>query len=573
MAESGASFTQILTRYYSSITIASRGGEDIRALVEESDDVIVTSSQPFVVSWSDGAPLATTDGTWRFWRARYAGSGIISVDKASSPGGPWTGAGGSSTTYPVFTPGAGLLEVVQGDGSVRIYRGRILARYSPSAPMRAINELALDDYLAGVVPREMPASWPGEALKAQAVAARTYAAYKKDDARSKGTMFDICATTTCQVYGGFGSRSAPDGAVSKVEHSATSGAISATAGNMLLSGGAPILAEYSSSTGGHTAPGTVSYLKAVSDPTDSISPHHNWTATIKASEIEAAWPQIGRLVSIAATKRNGYGDWGGRVLEMRIAGTSSAVTVSGDTFRSTFSYPGRASGVRSNWFALPGANGDGVGAVRGNVWYFRTAAGATTSAAFGRSTDLQLAGDWDGDGRDTPAIVRGNVWYLNNGFDGAADTSIAYGRAGDIPVAGDWDGDGRDTPAIVRGNVWHINNGLDGAADISLAYGRAGDIPVAGDWDGDGRDTPGIVRGGVWYINNGFDGAADVSLTYGRASDRPLAGDWDGDGRDTPGIRRDNAYYLNNALDGAADTAFAFGWGSDRPIAGDWDGN
>jgi hypothetical protein len=73
---------------------------------------------------------------------------------------------------------------------------------------------------------------------------------------------------------------------------------------------------------------------------------------------------------------------------------------------------------------------------------------------------------------------------VNNTFDASADVAFAYGKSSDVPVAGDWDGDGDTTPAIIRGNIWYVNNGLDAGADIAFAYGKSTDAKLAGDWNG-----------------------------------------------------------------------------------------
>ena len=83
----------------------------------------------------------------------------------------------------------------------------------------------------------------------------------------------------------------------------------------------------------------------------------------------------------------------------------------------------------------------------------------------------------------------------NSLVSGAADTSFSYGRAGDATLAGDFDGDGRDTLSIRRGNTIHVNNSLvSGNADYALPYGRVSDDLFIGDWDGNGTDTPTVRR-------------------------------------------------------------------------------
>jgi stage II sporulation protein D len=344
MADAGNTYRQILSHYYSGITYGARPAtEDIRVLVRESSSVVITSDTPFSISWSSGAAVATSDTTYRYWRARWDGT-VYHVERATAYSGPWS-AVTTGSTYIWFKPGSSLLQVVSTDGSSHYYRGTIFARQIPNA-IRAVNVLTMQQYLYGVVPRESPASWPAEELKAQAVAARSYAAYKKDSQRAKGYWYDICTTTSCQSYGGQAWKTSPSASKTVLEYSSSNAAVDSTAGVTLLYSGKAILAEYSSSTGGYTAPGSVPYESPVTDPSDSVSPLHNWTGKVKTSEIEARWPALGRLVNVTVTKRNGYGDWGGRVLTMSLVGTASTVTLSGSAFASAFS----ADGLRGDWF-------------------------------------------------------------------------------------------------------------------------------------------------------------------------------------------------------------------------------
>jgi SpoIID/LytB domain protein len=349
MALEGSTYSQILTHYYSDVSIGTRSGtEDIRVLVESSPDVIMTSASTFNLWWSNGTLAATSDATYRFWRVSWDEvAGAHRVEKATSWKGPWTYVT-QSGWYVHFSRGTELLQLVKDNGNTYWYRGDMIARHASIGGMYAINELLMQEYLYGVVPREMPSSWPAEALKAQAVAARTYSAYKKDYARSQGYPSDICATTSCQSYLGNASAPLPGGTKTNLEASSTNAAIDATNGKAVLYNNSAILAEYSSSTGGYTAPGNVPYQKAVPDPGDAGSPYHDWEAHLTVADVQEEWPSVGRLVDIKVTDRNGYGDWGGRVEEMQIIGTSATVTVSGGSFRSAFS----SFGVKSDWFSV-----------------------------------------------------------------------------------------------------------------------------------------------------------------------------------------------------------------------------
>jgi stage II sporulation protein D len=132
-----------------------------------------------------------------------------------------------------------------GTGGIRVegrrYRGRIEVFLNDRGTLNVVNELPLEQYLRGVVPREMgPAVFDElEALKAQAVAARTYAIANLAEFRDEG--YDICATPRCQVYGGMDD-----------EHPLSDRAVAETAGEIVVFDGVPIDALYSSTCGGHT---------------------------------------------------------------------------------------------------------------------------------------------------------------------------------------------------------------------------------------------------------------------------------------------------------------------------------
>lgn len=160
----------------------------------------------------------------------------------------------------------------------RRYRGIVEFTLAPGG-LQAINELPLDEYLYGVIPKEMPASWPAEALKAQAVAARTYALFILNSGKYASQGFDIRATRDDQVYGGL------DG-----EDLRTNRAVDETRGEVLCYDGKPIQAFFHSSSGGHTEDSRIvwgsslPYLRGVPD-FDQDSPHYEWVETIPMETI------------------------------------------------------------------------------------------------------------------------------------------------------------------------------------------------------------------------------------------------------------------------------------------------
>jgi stage II sporulation protein D len=143
---------------------------------------------------------------------------------------------------PVAIAPAKAAEFLSIDGSQ--YRGSIEVRPDDAGGLTVVNVINLEDYVRGVVPNELsPVVYPQiEALKAQAIAARTYAIRNRGQFAAKG--YDICATPACQVYRGKSS-----------EHALTDRAVEETAGLVAWSGGAPINALYTSTCGGHTEDG------------------------------------------------------------------------------------------------------------------------------------------------------------------------------------------------------------------------------------------------------------------------------------------------------------------------------
>jgi stage II sporulation protein D len=216
-------------------------------------------------------------------------------------------------------------------GQSAAYRGALR-----SVAHDTVNILGLDRYLQGVVALEIPASWHADAVRAQAVAARTYAAYER--ANPIASHYQICDTTACQVYGGYNG-----------EHPDANAAVAATRKEVLTFHGQPAFTQFSSRNGGWTAAGSVPYLDAHADPYDGWAgnPNHTWSKSITDRTIEQAWPAIGDLDSITFSGRDGNGEWGGRVALVKLTGDggTKTKTVSGSDFRS-------ALGLRSEWINL-----------------------------------------------------------------------------------------------------------------------------------------------------------------------------------------------------------------------------
>lgn len=233
-----------------------------------------------------------------------------------------------------------MLGICNSQGGLRQYRGGLTMLNSTTT--RVINEVAVDAYLGGVVPRESPSSWPAEALKAQAVAARSYALSEGGESGQRFGFAKTCDDTQCQVYGGAGQNGGP------LEAASTNAAISATFGEVRRYGdGRLARTEFSSSTGGWTS-GTpqcsACEFPSVQDLGDNASPYHDWSADLSPVDVANAYG-VGTLTGIEILSRNGLGAEGGRVLQMRINGTTKSVTITGDQFRQQFE-------LRSNWFSV-----------------------------------------------------------------------------------------------------------------------------------------------------------------------------------------------------------------------------
>ncbi|MBX3083063.1 MAG: S8 family serine peptidase [Anaerolineae bacterium] len=210
---------------------------------------------------------------------------------------------------------------------------------------------------------------------------------------------------------------------------------------------------------------------------------------------------------------------------------------------------------------------------------------ADSMITLGNASDFPIAGDWNGDGIDTPGIYRPitGEFYLTDSTTNPAviDYSFVIGILGDQPVVGDWDGDGKDGVGVIRpstGVIFLKNSLATGFADYTMTFGSPGDIGIAGDWDGDGKDSIGVYRPSnqMFYVTNSVCTCAvvaDLQIGFGSAGDIPFVGDWDGDGTSGIGVYRaaDGLTYLKNALTtGFADLTFSYGSGNDYPLAGHW---
>ena len=259
-AKQGRTYDQILGHYYTGTQL---GTTDPAATVR----VLIQSTGTASFSGASQAGTRALNPS-RTYKARRHGA--TQVDLLSA-------AGKRIATFsaPLQVSGPGAVTL----GGVGSYRGILEFRPDTFGGLNAINAVSLEDYVAGVVARESPSSWPAEALKAQAVAARTYAITTS----KAGAGFEHYADTRSQVYGGVAA-----------ETESTNAAVAATRGQVVTYAGKPVVTFFFSTSGGRTenventnvGAGPQPWLKSVEDPYDDISPKHRWTP-IKLTRAQA----------------------------------------------------------------------------------------------------------------------------------------------------------------------------------------------------------------------------------------------------------------------------------------------
>jgi hypothetical protein len=554
----GWSYQQITDHYYGGTALGSRADAAIavRLLALDGAAPTVTSGAPFTVGgWQVAAGSSaqiqlTPNGSWL----------LVTSFNACNFKPVWSAPITDPTAVStVAGPGSDLslmLSICESDGSHQ-YRGSVRA-VDDGGTERAVNVVDMEQYVRAVVPRESPASWGSvpngmEALKAQAVAARSYAW-----AENRWPYAKTCDSTFCQVYSGAGLNGAP------LEDSRSDAATSATASQVRLIGGAVARTEFSSSTGGYSAGGT---FPPTPDAGDIVSPYHNWNTTLTGSAIAAAYG-VGTFGSVVVTGRNGLGDGGGRALTVAVSGSSGSVSTTGADFQARM-------GLRSDWFFFPAVPHTPLWLLRNSL----TPGAADLSFGYGSSGDVPLTCHWQGTvGASTPAVFRNGLWYIRlSNTTGVADMVLAFGDPGDIPVCGDWDGNGTETPGIYRNGVFYLRNSLTtGGADVIIPFGNPGDVPLPGRWTVGAPTTIGVYRPAntTFYLRNKNSvGVADGVFQLGNLRDQPVMGDWNGDRIDTIGVFRSaNAtfYLFTTNAAGSPVITLPYGIPGDRPITGDW---
>ena len=200
----------------------------------------------------------------------------------------------------------------------RRYRGSLLLRPQGEG-LQAINRLPLEPYLMGVVGSEMPNSWPQAALRAQAVASRTYVLQQL----RPQAPFDVKATVASQVYKGV-----------EAESTAVRQAVTSTEGKVLLHGQQLINAVFHSSSGGATENSgdlwnrQLPYLVSVPD-FDSASPVSRWEKALEPEDLRQSFKEIGGAVSIEPLQTSPTG----RLRRAKVIGPGGELVLTGSELR------------------------------------------------------------------------------------------------------------------------------------------------------------------------------------------------------------------------------------------------
>ena len=289
---------------------------DLRVLIKQGvGQVNVGSSTNAVVKDSSGRSLGQIQGMNGF--AAQATGGGVAINNWKS-GGLW-----------IEPTGGGVVWI--GD---RWYRGR--AYLTPAGQgITAVNYVDLEQYLYSVLGGEMNGNWPQEALKAQAVVARSYALHKRQN--SATAVYDLGDTTRWQVYRGV-----------QDESGGTQMAVNATAGQVLTYNQQIIEAVFHSSSGGCTENvedvwvQPLPYLRSVKDSYDQGAPVYQWSKSVTQSTLSSFAPGVGRVRDVKIVRGTPSCN---RVVTMKMIGDKGSATISGEKLQS-------ALGLKSTFFSI-----------------------------------------------------------------------------------------------------------------------------------------------------------------------------------------------------------------------------
>ncbi|MCE3266689.1 MAG: SpoIID/LytB protein [Solirubrobacterales bacterium] len=309
-AKKGTGYRAIVKHYYSGTAVGNRGSKTVRVLLRPYQPKVKISG----ATTACGARLSEK----KAYTARRRGNKVVLRNNK----------GARVAGCKVLSATGGVSVNLAGKGA---YRGAIVVRPA-GVPGRvnAINAVNIQDYLRGVIAEESPSSWPLDALKAQALAARSYAL----STGVNGNGFDFYDDTRSQVYGGV-----------SAETDRTNKAVTQTAGEVVLHKGGVAETYFFSTSGGHTENNEFSflggtplpYLRGVPDPYDDASPYHRWTRRLSGRQMQAELSSLvqGTLKRIIVTKRGASP----RIVRAKLVGSGGTSKTTGPTLRAYLGLP------------------------------------------------------------------------------------------------------------------------------------------------------------------------------------------------------------------------------------------
>jgi stage II sporulation protein D len=299
----------------------SRAVDSIRVLLAQgASRVTVSSSGKILVRAENGQ-----EGTFTVPVTVALASGGISLNGAvlSGNGVVLTAAGQDLSVAVGDNPGAIPVSV---GGALRI-----VVRGNNPPGLTVLNQVDLEEYVKGVVPAEMNSAWHPEALKVQAVVARTYAAYQRLANRDRD--YDVAATVQDQVYRG------RQGVDQRIQE-----AVETTRGLALVYQGAPILAAFSSTAAGPTEDAMnvwskdLPYLKGVDCPFDANSPYYRWRVEFTLQDLEDKLAKQGTPIGAIASMAPATRSLAGRVAKLRVLHSRGELFLRGEDLRRLVGY-------------------------------------------------------------------------------------------------------------------------------------------------------------------------------------------------------------------------------------------
>jgi stage II sporulation protein D len=317
MARQGWDYRRILAHYYTGTEIGSANGTTIRVLLGDARRTVKFDG-------ARGVNGTTLDPTKAYTATHSNGKVKIA------------GVGTFSAPARVRGDAIRFLGTTMNGISNGAFRSYLELRPSPSGGLTVVNALGLDNYVKGVISGEVPSSWPSETLKAQALAARTYALTTDRG----GPVFDQYPDTRSQVYRGV-----------KGETAATNAAVESTAGQVVTYQGALAVTYFFSTSGGRTeniensfiGAAPKPWLKSVEDPFDDASPKHRWRLVYTQAQMQSRLSGLvkGTFRGIKVVQRG----VSPRVVYADVIGSRGRTRITGPTARARL-------GLFDTWFKV-----------------------------------------------------------------------------------------------------------------------------------------------------------------------------------------------------------------------------